>query len=90
LANFGNINQHVASEYHSPCLDTDGAGKPATRIRIDSIALYGGPKFLYLFDYGDEWWHEVKLISVTEKVTSASYPRIVNKQGKSPPQYTEH
>ena len=75
------------SEYTSPGLDTDGTGKLATRIRIDSIALYGGPKILYLFDYGDEWWHEVKLISVTERVTRASYPRVVKKQGKSPPQY---
>jgi len=75
------------SEYISPGLDEDGTEKLATRIRIDSITLYGGPKFLYLFDYGDEWWHEVELMSVTEKVTRASYPRVVKKQGKSPPQY---
>jgi len=75
------------SEYTSPGLDTDGTNKLATRIRIDSLALYGGPKILYLFDYGDEWWHEVELISVTERVTHASYPRVVKKQGKSPPQY---
>ena len=75
------------SEYTSPGLDTDGTNKLATRIRIDSIALYGGPNILYLFDYGDEWWHEVELISVTERVTRASYPRVVKKQGKSPPQY---
>jgi tetratricopeptide (TPR) repeat protein len=76
------------SEYTSPGLDTDGTGKLATRIRIDSITLYGGPKFLYLFDYGDEWWHEVELINVTERVTRANYPRVVKKQGKSPPQYS--
>ncbi len=78
------------SQYISPGLDTDGTGKLATRIGIDSIALYGGPKFLYLFDYGDEWWHEVELIDVTEKVTRANYPRVVKKQGKSPPQYPEN
>jgi len=75
------------SEYTSPGLDTDGMGKLATRIRIDSVELYGGPKFLYLFDYGDEWWHNVELISVTERVTRANYPRVVKKHGKSPPQY---
>ncbi len=73
------------SEYTSPGIGTDGTGKLATRIRIDSVELYGGPKFLYLFDYGDEWWHEVELISVTERVTRANYPRVVKKQGKSPP-----
>jgi len=74
------------SEYTSPGISADGTSKLATRIRIDSVELYGGPKFLYLFDYGDEWWHEVKLINVTERVTHASYPRVVKKQGKSPPQ----
>jgi len=77
----------MESAYNSPGLDTGEMGKLATRIRIDSLALHGGPKFLYLFDYGDEWWHKVELISVTERVTRASYPRVVKKQGKSPPQY---
>jgi len=76
------------SEYVSPGNDTRGTSKLATRIRIDSLALHGGRKFLYLFDYGDESWHEVKLIGVTKKVTRGSYPRVVQKQGKSPPQYS--
>ncbi len=75
------------SEYTSPGIGTDGTSKLATRIRIDSVELYGGPKFLYLFDYGDEWWHEVELTGVTERVTRASFPRLVKKQGKSPLQY---
>ena len=78
------------SEYTSPGISANGTNKLATRIRIDSIALHGGPNILYLFDYGDEWWHKVELISVTERVTRASYPRVVKKQGKSPPQYPKH
>jgi len=78
------------SEYTSPGLAAEGTAKLATRIRIDSIALYGGPKFLYLFDYGDEWWHDVELINVTQRFTRASYPRLVKKQGKSPLQYPRH
>ncbi|MBN1692773.1 MAG: tetratricopeptide repeat protein [Dehalococcoidales bacterium] len=75
------------TEFTSLRADASGGKKLAARIRIDSLALYGGPKFLYLFDYGDEWWHEVELISVTRKVTRASYPKVVKKQGKSPLQY---
>ena len=75
------------SEYTSPGFDSSGDTKLATRIRIDSLALYGGPKFLYLFGYGDEWWHQVELISVTQRVTRAKYPKVVKKQGKSPLQY---
>jgi tetratricopeptide (TPR) repeat protein len=75
------------SEYIAPGVDADQTSKLASRIRIDSLALYSSNKFLYLFDYGDEWWHEVELINVTKKITRASYPRVVKKQGKSPPQY---
>ena len=78
------------TEYISPGLDTGGTSKLATRIRIDSLALYTDGTFLYLFDYGDEWWHEIELLSVTERVTRASYPRVVKKQGKSPSQYPKH
>jgi tetratricopeptide (TPR) repeat protein len=74
-------------EYASPNIGADGTVKLASRIRIDSVELYGGRKFLYLFDYGDEWWHDVELVSVTERVTRARYPRVVKKQGKSPRQY---
>lgn len=74
------------SEYTSPGLDIHGTSRLATRIRIDSLALHPGQRFLYFFDYGDEWWHEVELIGVTEKVTRGSYPRVVKRQGKSPPQ----
>ncbi len=76
------------NEYTSPGIDTRGTSRPATRIRIDSLALQPGQKFLYLFDYGDEWWHEIELIGVSEKVPRSNYPRVVKKQGKSPPQYS--
>jgi len=75
------------SEYTAPGFDTGGTSKLASRIRIDSVELYGGPRFLYLFDYGDEWWHDVELVSITQRVTRTNYPRVVKKQGKSPPQY---
>jgi tetratricopeptide (TPR) repeat protein len=78
------------SEYSSPGVGADATGKLASRIRIDSVELYGGRKFLYLFDYGDESWHDVELMSVTERVTQAKYPRVVKKQGKSPLQHPKH
>ncbi len=76
------------SEYISPGLDTGGTSRLAARIRIDSLALRPGQKFLYLFDYGDEWWHEVELISVIEKVPRGNYPKVVKRQGKSPSQHS--
>ncbi|MFC1981439.1 hypothetical protein ACFLVN_04260 [Chloroflexota bacterium] len=85
-----NKSNDRGSEYASPGIGADGTVNLASRIRIDSVELYGGKKFLYLFDYGDEWWHEVELMSVTERLTRAKYPRVVKKHGKSPPQYPLH
>jgi len=42
-----------------------------------------------LLAFGDEWWPEVELISVRTKVARGNYPRVVKKQGKSPPQYSD-
>jgi hypothetical protein len=57
------------SEYTYSGSSTGRTAKLANRIRIDSVELYGGTKFLYLFDFGYEWWHDVELMSVTDRVT---------------------
>ena len=35
---------------------------PATRVIIESLNLKPKQKFLYLFDYGDEWQFEVEFL----------------------------
>jgi len=76
------------SEYISPYPEAPKSSQLATRIRIDTLFLHPGQKFLYLFDYGDEWWHEVEFIGRSNKAARGNYPRVVKKQGKSPPQYS--
>jgi hypothetical protein len=46
-------------------------------------------RFLYLFDYGDEWQFEVEFI---EEGTSEGrhYPRIIDLKGESPQQYADY
>jgi len=39
--------------------------------------------------YGDEWWHEITVEDVDAPVTEGKYPRVVEKHGKSPPQYPD-
>ncbi len=77
------------SKYASSDVDANGTTRLASRIRIDSLFLSPGRKFLYLFDYGDEWWHEVELTEIKEKIPRGIYPRLVKKQGKSPRQYPQ-
>ncbi|MCK9526249.1 MAG: tetratricopeptide repeat protein [Dehalococcoidales bacterium] len=71
------------SEYTSALAASTRNTKMARRLRIDSVELYGGRKFLYLFGYENECWHDVELIEVMEKVTRAKYPKVVKKQGKA-------
>lgn len=83
-----------ATEYalHS-ATDLLGGPRPraASRVPIRDVPLPGvaGKKeFLFLFDYGDEWHFSVKLVRLSEQVhPGVRYPRVVDSQGKAPPQY---
>jgi hypothetical protein len=46
-------------------------------------------EFLFLFDYGDEWYFGVKLVRTGEVEPGAGYPRAVAGQGEAPPQYPD-
>jgi tetratricopeptide (TPR) repeat protein len=74
------------NEFAASLPGISGTARPAKSIRIDSILLYQdeGEKFIYVFDYENQCWHEVELIQIMDKVTRATYPRVVKKQGKYP------
>jgi len=77
------------SEYNLPDPDDYTWGTDATRTGISTLHLKSGQKFLYLFDYGAEVFHEVGVIKIIEEVPEGIYPRVVKKNGKSPPQYPQ-
>jgi hypothetical protein len=62
---------------------------PATTVRIELLSLKPKQKFLYLFDYGDEWQFEVEFLKegFSEK---ALYPRIIYSRGEAPQQYQDN
>jgi len=80
-------NKHwdSSTEYGLP--DPESNAKNAKRAKIDSLGLQVKKKFLYLFDFGDEWWHSIELLSVREEKVVGKYPRIVKSEGEAPPQY---
>lgn len=61
---------------------------PATRMRIESLSLKPKQKFLYLFDYGDEWLFEVEFLKEGSS-EKALYPRIIDSRGEAPQQYQD-
>lgn len=58
----------------------------AATTKIESLGLKIGQTLQYLFDYGDMWWHEVKVEQIGAAHRSG-YPAIVASHGQSPRQY---
>lgn len=67
--------------------DDDFGHPDASKLRIDSIGLHIGQRFLYLFDYGDEWTFTVKVEKIDEKDTTHFTPQLIASQGAGPVQY---
>jgi Plasmid pRiA4b ORF-3-like protein len=65
---------------------------PAGRVdqtRIDSLDLAVGGSFGYWFDFGDDWWHQINVAAIEDKVLNGKFPKLTKRVGKSPPQYAE-
>jgi hypothetical protein len=62
----------------------------ATQTEIASLKLKPKQLFFYLFDFGDEWWHEIAVESVDAPAEKGKYPRFVESRGESPPQYPDY
>ena len=56
---------------------------------IESLALKVGDRFVYWFDFGDDWWHQINVEAIEDKVPAGKYPKVTKKVGKSPPQYPD-
>jgi len=57
---------------------------------IGKLGLKEKDKLYYLFDFGDEWWHELTVLKIHSAAESELYPKIVKKAGKSPDQYSDY
>lgn len=88
-----------AAEYDLP--DEDSAAEeaefPFIRLsynaalaKMDMLGLEPKQKFAYLFDFGDEWWHEIEVEKTDGTPERGRYPRILEKRGESPPQYPDY
>jgi hypothetical protein len=68
-------------------LDGSEAGDVRTTT-LETLALKKGKKFLYLFDYGDEWRFDVKVHAINPDADpTLAYPVLVESVGEAPVQY---
>jgi len=77
------LGEHIVSGFGK-------ASKSAANTQIRDLGLTNGSSFLYLFDYGDELVHEVKVEKIREKNSGDErLPNILNETGTAPPQYED-
>lgn len=62
----------------------------AAEATIGKLGLKEKDKLYYLFDFGDEWWHELTVLKTQGAAESEPYPKIVKKAGESPDQYPDY
>lgn len=60
------------------------------KTKIAFLHLNVKEKMYYLFDYGDEWWHEITLLSTYNSNKSLGFPKLIKKVGDSPDQYPDY
>jgi pRiA4b ORF-3-like protein/uncharacterized protein DUF6930 len=76
------------TEYESPY----GDGRPADRYRLEHLPLTAGQRILYIFDFGDELRHAIKLEAIVPGgvQSDVTYPRVTDSRGEPPPQYPDY
>jgi hypothetical protein len=73
--------------------DFIGFGPPkrsAAKTRIGDLALAEKDVFHYLFDFGDDWWHRIRVENVEEAPDGHKFVNVVKAVGKAPDQYPDY
>jgi len=70
------------AEYACPGgdLEEDGVRGSSDKVKLSKFRLVKGDKFLYIFDYGDEWRFQIKVLQVIEGTTIS--PIVLKSVGK--------
>jgi len=76
--------------YGVPYRDWDFPGsspRPANRATLeDLLAQTRNKVFKYVYDFGDDWRHRVKLEALVDADPETVYPRLLSAQGRCPPE----
>jgi DNA-binding Lrp family transcriptional regulator len=74
--------------YGVPSPDDDKPGNGDARTTtLDNLCLKLERVFGYWFDFGDDWYHQVQVDRIEKAIPTVTYPRVIRRVGKSPPQY---
>ncbi len=60
--------------------------KSTAKTRIGDVGLNENDVFHYLFDFGDDWWHRIRVQNVNETKSTKKHIKLIKCVGESPPQ----
>lgn len=60
------------------------------KTRIGDVGLNENDIFHYLFDFGDDWWHRIKVQNISETKSKKKHIKLIKSVGESPPQYPDY
>jgi len=69
------------------CPEEEDAAITTDEVKIGDLGITPGKRFLYIFDYGDEWRFHITLEEIRSEKTRLREPKIIESVGKAPPQY---
>ena len=87
---FKRHKEYTAPEGFFPLAGFEPDRFSASSATLESLKFTVGQTFEYLFDFGDEWWHEIAVEAIGPSKVGGTYPRIVGQRGPSPSQYAEN
>ena len=82
------VGRDVAYGVPAPKWDFAGSSpRPANKATLaDLLAQTRNKTFKYVYDFGDDWRHTVKLEALVDANPETIYPRLVSAQGRCPPE----
>ena len=57
--------------------------------KLDDLKLKVDRAFGYWFDFGDDWMHQINVVSIEYAPAKGRYPKVTARVGESPPQYPD-
>ncbi|MCK4393963.1 plasmid pRiA4b ORF-3 family protein [Candidatus Bipolaricaulota bacterium] len=60
--------------------------RPGWEVGVRDVFLHGSPLALYEYDFGDSWFHEVRLEGVYDVEKEVVYPRCLDGARRCPPE----
>lgn len=61
----------------------------ASVTKLGELHLQPQRVFGYWFDFGDDWYHQIQVERIEQAIPTVTYPRVIKRVGKSPPQYCD-